>query len=438
MSTYLLAWFIGEYAGKTVESENGVSVSIFAPKDKLKMGMWALSVAEKTLTFYEEYFGIKYPLKKLDMLAISDFVNGAMENWGLVTYRDRAIYCDETSSLAAKEYVTSVVAHELAHQWFGNLVTMEWWSQLWLNEGNATFMQSLANAAIYPQFDIWTSFAHEKLEMALSLDSKLSSHSVEIEIEKASQINEVFDVISYRKGASLLKMLHEYIGDKAFRAGMTKYLKHYSYRNADSDGLWKFLAKESEKDVSGFMELFTRRQGYPKIDIELVSIKGKKHTFRLRQSRFLTSGKTTEKTIWKVPIKIDVSGEKKWVYMHSEVMEVDFDIPEFKYILLNADATGFFRSKHSKALAEKLMANMGGFPAKDRFMIVSDCSALFTAGEKSAAEMLFLLESLENEENNVVWTAAIGAIEKMRCLLRGSSKESEERLDAFSISLKFL
>ena len=218
MSTYLVAVVVGEYDYVEDTSADGVLVRVYTPLGKKEQGQFALDVATKVLPYYKEYFNIAYPLPKMDLIAISDFSAGAMENWGLVTYRETFVLVDpENTSLIRKQSIALTVGHEIAHQWFGNLVTMEWWTHLWLNEGYASFVEFLCVDHIFPDYDIWTQFVTDMYTRALELDCLKNSHPIEVAVGHPSEVDEIFDEISYNKGASVIRMLHHYIGDEDFR-----------------------------------------------------------------------------------------------------------------------------------------------------------------------------------------------------------------------------
>ncbi|CAF4714565.1 unnamed protein product, partial [Rotaria sp. Silwood2] len=258
MSTYLVAYVVGEYDYVETKDSNGVSMRVYAPVGKKEHGQFALDIASKVLPFYTEYFNIKYPIAKADQIAIPDFAMGAMENWGLVTYRETTRLIDpEFSSMESRQLVAIDVAHELAHQWFGNLVTMDWWTDLWLNEGFASWIQYLAVDKCYPEFDIWTQFVADTFAPFLVSDALKSSHPIEIPIGHPNEIEEIFDEISYSKGSSVIRMLHDYIGDDTFRKGLHNYLKEYSYKNTVTVNLWSHLSKASNKPVNEVMSSWT-------------------------------------------------------------------------------------------------------------------------------------------------------------------------------------
>lgn len=259
MSTYLVAIIIGDYAYEEARS-GSVVVRLYAPPDKLSQGQFALQISPDVLSFYNNYFNVAYPLPKMDLAAIADFSAGAMENWGLVTYRETCLLMDPRNpSASRKQFIALVVAHEFAHQWFGNLVTMEWWTHLWLNEGFATFMEYLCIHKLFPEFDIWSQFVTDTYIRALELDALKNSHPIEVPVGHPSEIDEIFDDISYNKGASVIRMLHQYIGDDDFRKGMQSYLTKHQYGNTETEDLWKSLQEASGKPVGAVMSSWTRQ-----------------------------------------------------------------------------------------------------------------------------------------------------------------------------------
>ena len=293
MSTYLVAWVVGEFDVVESETKEGVTVRVWTPPGLGEQGRFALDVATKTLSFFTDYFGAPYPLPKMDMVAVPDFAAGAMENWGLVTYRTvLALYDPATTGSAVKQQSAYVVCHELAHQarmlcallhmraelltthapdnpralraqWFGNLVTMEWWSHLWLNEGFATWAGWLAVHALFPEWRVWDQVLVNEQARGLELDGLASSHPIEVEIPDASKVNEIFDAISYAKGASAIHMLVAYMGEAAFKEGMRLYVRRHAWGNAATGDLWRALGDASGKPVAELMGCWTQQTGYP-------------------------------------------------------------------------------------------------------------------------------------------------------------------------------
>ena len=253
MSSYLLAWAYGEMHRKTATTKSGVEVNIWAtPAQKSESLEFALDIATRTIDFFDEYFGIPYPLPKSDHIALPDFSSGAMENWGLITYREIALLADpKTTSISAKRYIAMVVAHELSHQWFGNLVTMKWWNNLWLNESFANLMEYIAVDALHPEWNIWLDYSSSETIMALRRDALDGVQAVQTEVNHPDEISTLFDgAIVYAKGGRLLRMLQHYIGHEAFQTGLKSYFKKYAYQNTEGDDLWRELSAASGKDIT--------------------------------------------------------------------------------------------------------------------------------------------------------------------------------------------
>src|SRR5690606_2848949 len=230
---------------------------------------FALDIATRTIDFFENYFDTPYPLPKSDHVALPDFSSGAMENWGLVTYREIALLDDPTTtSVSSKHYIATVIAHQLSHQWFGNLLTMKWWNNLWLNESFAALMEYIAVDALHPEWNVWLDFATMESIMALRRDSLDGVQAVQVDVNHPDEISTLFDgAIVYAKGARLLRMLQHYIGHEAFQAGLKAYFATYKYGNTEGDDLWNALAGASGKDIAGFMNTWISQSGYPVVQV---------------------------------------------------------------------------------------------------------------------------------------------------------------------------
>ncbi len=407
MSTYLLAFIVGDFEYLESKSKNGVLVRVFTTPGKKHQAKFALDCAVKTLEFYEKYFDIKYPLNTLDMIAIPDFSSGAMENWGAITYRESALLVDESHSSASnKQWVALVIAHEIAHQWFGNLVTMEWWTHLWLNEGFASYIEYLAVDKLFPKWDIWTQFATNDLGVALRLDALMHTHPIEIPVHHPDEIGEIFDEVSYSKGASIIRMLADYLGEDNFRDGLRYYLKKHSYKNTETLHLWQAFEKVSRKPVAKIMHNWTSKPGYPVVSAEM-----KNGKIELSQTRFFSSPiskqKSKDKTKWEIPI---IFGDNK----------------------INLGESGFFRTAYSKELLEKLrepILNKSLSP-RDRLGIVRDLFALSEAGIIPTTNALEFIDSYKNEDNYTVWVEIASGLARIEQLLGDNKK-----LDALNIAL---
>ncbi|SPQ98222.1 unnamed protein product (mitochondrion) [Plasmodiophora brassicae] len=391
MSTYLLAFVIGEFDSLHQTTQDKVAVRVFTPVGAKAQGEFALEVAVKCLDFYNKYFEIKYPLPKLDLLAIPDFSAGAMEK--------------------SVEDCSLVVAHELAHQWFGNLVTMDWWTDLWLNEGFASWVEYLAVDYLFPAWKMWTQFISQDMCRALTLDALLSSHPVEVPVFKASEVDEIFDHISYCKGGSIIRMLVNYLGEEAFRKGMVSYLKKFAYGNASTKDLWNALGESSGKPVSSVMEKWTQTQGYPVVYVE-EDAQHKGHIL-LRQERFLVDGpaKDYADQTWPVPITQvtgpSTSGAPPPLHlMTTKTYSLKCDVNAIPFLKLNANQCGVYRVKYSAPLMDRLIAAIKNgqldVPA-DRLGIENDAIALARCGLVSTSQAMSLLLSYVNETNFTVW-----------------------------------
>lgn len=324
-------------------------------------------IGPKVLKFYEDYFDIKFPLPKMDMIAIPDFAAGAMENWGLVTYRETAmLYQPNVSTSSSQHRVASVIAHELAHQWFGNLVTMKWWTDLWLNEGFATYVASLGVDYLHPE---WNSFDEESVDNTLTifkLDALKSSHPVSISIGDPSEISQIFDKISYEKGSSIIRMMHLFLGEDAFRWGVSNYLKKHKYGNAEQDNLWDCLTEEAHKQdalpksitVKQIMDAWTLQTGYPIITVERDYDKGTADITQVRYLSDIHRVRSELETCWWVPLTYTTQMEldfnstepKAWLecdqHDNSITKTID-DVPESnEWILFNIKFAGLYKVKY--------------------------------------------------------------------------------------------
>jgi puromycin-sensitive aminopeptidase len=418
MSTYLLAFVIGDLEYIEAKTKRGVKVRVFTVPGKKEQGRFALDVAVKCIDFYESYFAIPYPLPVLDMIAIPDFESGAMENWGAVTYRETALLVDDAhTSLRAKQYVAIVVAHELAHQWFGNLVTMEWWTHLWLNEGFASYIEYLAVHELFPQWQIWDQFIVEDHNTALSLDALSNTHPVEVPIHHPGEISEIFDKISYSKGASIIRMLANYIGETAFRDGLRYYLKKHSYKNTETVHLWEAFEKVSKKPITKLMARFTLQPGFP-----VISVSQNKQAITFSQERFIL-GTAKGKESWLVPVTYTLSEKKKDTFLLASKTQKIVVAGSFDYLKINPYELSFFITSYSPELLERLYEPVlrQSFGSIDRLAIIRDLHYILLAGRLEPAIVLNFLTAYRNEEAYVVWVEITAVISTLRKILYGTA-----------------
>ena len=417
MSTYLLAFVTGELGYKEAKTKDGVTVRTYATPENVELTQFALDVAVKTLEFYNDYFGIDYPLEKCDMIALPDFASGAMENWGCITYREQTMLVDPVNStLSNKQYVAMVVAHELAHQWFGNLVTMRWWTDLWLNEGFASWIEYLAVDNLFPEWQMWTQFAVDEQHRALKLDALEHTHPIEVPVHHPDEIRTIFDTISYSKGASVIHMLHEYLGPEAFRDGLRHYLQTHKYGNTDTVDLWTALEEISGKPIRTFMHAWTSLPGFP-----LLTASVSNESLSLKQERFFLNpehGKS-DPELWPIAL----------LAAHEDVPEL-LDEPELSLELhdahelkLNRGQSGFYRvaynSSHLKRLGE--LIKKGHLSPVDRLGILSDLFETAKAGKSDTADALHFLENFQDEDDSAVWDVIAASIASVRSAMDDES-----------------
>lgn len=413
MSTYLLAFIYGEMGYLEAKTKKGVIVRTYATPDNVAFTKFALDTAVKCLDFYSEYFGIDYPLEKCDMIALPDFASGAMENWGAITYREQALLVDpDNTSLSSKQYVAMVVAHELTHQWFGNLVTMQWWTDLWLNEGFATWFEYLAVDHMYPKWKMWTQFAVDEQQQALKLDALEHTHPVEVTVNHPDEIRTIFDSISYSKGASVIHMLYHYLGAKDFQTGLRYYLKKHSYKNTTTHDLWEALEEASEKPVRSFMHAWTTQSGYP-----IVYVEAKESSLKLSQERFYLnpSSKHSDKNVWPVPLLSDL--ETLPDTFDSSLQQ--YDDMQSDSMKLNVGGSGFYRTTYNASHLQHLSVKIkkGQLEPLDRLGVLADMTEAAKAGKTDASEVLHLLKSFKDEDDNAVWDIIAGLLGSIRVIM---------------------
>ncbi len=426
MSTYLLAFIIGEF--EYVESYAGkIQVRVFTTKGKKHQAKFALEVAIKSLEFYNEYFNIPYPLPTLDLIAIPDFESAAMENWGAVTFRETAILVDEeNTSLSNKQWVAIVIAHELAHQWFGNLVTMKWWTDLWLNEGFATYMETFCIDKLFPEWHLWDLYISDRYALALRLDSLSSSHPIEIKVNHPNEINEIFDMVSYAKGGAMIRQIAEYIGHDKFREGLRHYLKKHSYKNTDTIDLWDSFERVSKKPISKMMSLWTKETGYP-----LVTLSQRQDLWEITQERFFSSRiKAREYAIskkknhlWPIPIKYEsLSAQAGNNETLSLLMTKKTDsLVGVSIGKINKEEETFMRVKYNDVTLAKLANEIksGTLSTKDRLGIIRDLFALAEGGYIKTDIALNFVLNYKDETEYIVWVEIAGGINKIYSLIYG-------------------
>ncbi|KAF7593156.1 hypothetical protein BBP40_011869 [Aspergillus hancockii] len=414
MSTYLLAWAVGDFEyveAMTQRKYNGKSipVRVYTTRGLKEQARFALECAHRTVDYFSEVFEIEYPLPKADLLAVHEFAAGAMENWGLVTYRTTAVLFDESKSdTRYKNRIAYVVAHELAHQWFGNLVTMDWWNELWLNEGFATWVGWLAVDHFYPEWNA------EGVQQAFQLDSLRASHPIEVPVRNALEVDQIFDHISYLKGSSVIRMLSDHLGRETFLRGVANYLKTHAYGNATTNDLWSALSEASNQDVHSFMDPWIREIGFP-----VITVAEKPSQISIRQSRFLSTGDSKpeeDETIWWIPLGIKSGPLMENVESRALVSKADAvqGVGQDSFYKINKDLSGFYRTNYPADRLARLGKSLELLSTEDKIGLVGDAAALAVSGESTTAALLALLEGFKEEKNYLVWSQISSSLANLR------------------------
>jgi puromycin-sensitive aminopeptidase len=414
MSTYLMAFVVGDLTYLEQEAVNNTTVSVWTTRGKEEQGRFALETSARMLEFFNDYFGIPYPLEKLDHIAIPDFAAGAMENWGCITYRETALLVDpENSSAGTRQRVAEVVAHEMSHMWFGDLVTMAWWDDLWLNESFATWVGTKAVDWLFPEWSMWTQFVNMDTNRAFNLDGLKNSHPIEQEVANPAEVSQLFDAISYSKGGSVLRMLEHFLTPSVFRVGLNVYLTRHSYQNARTTDLWTALEETSGQPVNSIMSSWTGQTGYPVLDVAATNT-GNGLSLEVRQERFVFDsvlGEGTgddEEQVWPVPLTVAADGAPVTAHLVSGATgTVDIAAPAPPdWFKVNPDQTGFYRVNYTDTDRERLASLVADrtLPATDRLGIQNDAFALSRAGLLPVTRFLALAESYQDETDASVWS----------------------------------
>ncbi len=436
MSSYLLAWVVGDLQKKSATTKSGVEVNVWSTKAHPENNLdFALDIAARTIDFFDEFFGVPYPLPKSDHVALPDFSAGAMENWGLITYREIALLVDpEDTSISVKQFVALVIAHELSHQWFGNLVTMKWWNDLWLNESFADMMEYVAIDALEPEWDVWLEHASSSVLSALRRDALDGVQAIQTEVNHPDEISSVFDPsIVYAKGGRMLRMLQAHIGTENLRAGLKLYFEKHQYDNTSADDLWQSLGEASGTDVAGFMQSWMTQSGYPVMHATIEDT-----TVKLQQEQFFVGPHEESDQIWPIPLH---SSSKE----APEILEAVS--AEFKYInadplTFNKSGTAHFVTHYDETLMSLILDSIESMPTIDRLHLLHEQTLLAQAGIIPTAALIPLIKRYEHETEESVWSIMSLAINelkrfveldeaaeaKLRQMVAGIAKQQYERL----------
>ena len=406
MSSYLLAFVIGELHKKSAHTKSGVEVNVWAtPAQNENTLDFALDIATRSIDFYDEYFGVKYPLPKSDHVALPDFSSGAMENWGLITYRESCLLADpELTPESSRRFIATVIAHELSHQWFGNLVTMNWWNDLWLNESFANMMEYVAIDALQPDWHMWEDFATNEVTAALRRDSLDGVQSVQADVNHPDEISTLFDpAIVYAKGGRLLVMVRKLIGEEAFRAGLKSYFEKFAYKNTVGNDLWQELESASGQPIVNLMNAWISQPGLP-----VVSVSNSHDAAILSQERFFIGEHQPSDALWPIPLFANQPLDVKILDQKETTVSIE------KPLQLNCGLSAHFVTKYDESTREYLLKNITELPTLDKICILQDATILARAGFENSASLLPLALSLKTETNEKVFGMAAGSLTELR------------------------
>ena len=433
MSSYLLVLAAGPL-DRIHQASAAADIGAWSVAGKAELGRYALGAASQILPYYNEYFGVPYPLPKLDLIAVpGNFAADAMENWGGITFIDNDIHYDPaTSSPETRERDYSVIAHEMAHQWSGDLVTMGWWNDTWLNEGFATWMAAKATDHFNPDWHIWLRTRAAK-ETAMATDARRTTHPIQLQIKDDSEIGFAFDAINYQKGAAFIRMIEAYLGETTFRDGMRRYMKAHAYSNATTADLWAALEAASGKPVAKIAAGFTEQPGIPLISVATACRNGKL-TATLTQSRFTIHDPDAAKLSWHVPVSIGViGGEPPRTILVGDKPETLGFADCSKPVQANFGDVGYYRVEYEPAALKALAALYTALPAANRATLITDQWALVEAGRAEPASYLELTKQLGGETELVVWESVLEALHQIDDLLRSSPERDAFR--AYGVGL---
>ena len=414
MSSYLLAFVAGDLQGVTAKTKNGTLVGVYSTKAHPLSNLdFSLDIAVRSIEFYEDYYGVKYPIPQSLHIALPDFSAGAMENWGLVTYREVYLVVDENSTFASRQQVALVIAHELAHQWFGNLVTMKWWDDLWLNESFANMMEYVCVDAIEPTWNIFEDFQTGGVPAALKRDATDGVQSVHVEVKHPDEINTLFDgAIVYAKGSRLMHMLRRWLGDADFAKGLHAYFEKHQYGNTIGRDLWNALGQASGRDVAAFMDSWLEQPGYP-----VLTVKVENDVLKISQKQFFIGEHEDKKRLWVVPLN------SNWKGLPDTLETESIEIPGYAALLaenkgalrLNTENTAHYITDYQGDLLDAVLADLETLDNTSKLQIVQERRLLAEAGHISYADLLPVLDKLAKEESYLVVSAVsqvIAALER--------------------------
>ena len=413
MSTYLVAFIIGPFEESETAEVNNVPIKIISVKGKRHLSKYALNCGKFFLDYFNNYYGINYPGSKLDLIAVPDFASGAMENFGCITFRESLLLVDETRATESElTRIADVIAHEIAHMWFGDLVTMKWWNGIWLNEAFATFMATKAVDKFNPDWERWVQFGFER-SAAFDVDSLEETRPIEYEVISPDDASGMFDLLTYEKGGSVLRMLEQYLGEQSFQNGVKKYLKIHQYSNTDTKDLWESLEKSTNEPVEKTMESWIFQPGFPQL-----MVSEENNSLKLEQNIFKYENTSNKNQVWKIPIVIKSFTESdKSIYktlMEENKKYIDLNNSPDIFHLVNVGGDGFYRIQYSNNLLTKILKNLNPEKNKltniERFCLLDDYWSDILSCNKTVDVFLEDLQFFKEENDPEVLNLIISCL----------------------------
>ncbi|MGC8546604.1 MAG: M1 family metallopeptidase [Thermoplasmata archaeon] len=404
MSTYLIYLGIGKFE-RIKEKYKGRELSVVTTPGKSQQGKFALELLKKIMDEYEKYYEIKYPLEKMDLIAVPQFGAGAMENWGAITFREIAILLNESVSFSFKKEIGKTLSHEMAHQWFGNLVTMDWWDDLWLNESFATFVGNKILDSLERNWHLWEEFLVESTLPSMKKDSLLNTHPIRVPVRDPAEIAEIFDSISYGKGASVLRMIEHFIGEEKFRKGVIEYLKKHSYGNAKGEDLWNSLSVSGGLNIDRIMKTWLEKEGHPYLEVkrENEHIKIVQHRFSYLDNH--------DNFIWSVPIFYEKNEKEENILMDSR----EIYLPYSDKFIINPRGIGYYRVLYSDEILKNLFTQNKGQEFKTR--LIDDSYAFLLASKINIKDFINFLNYVKIDNNYLLVNIIIDLIQRLISIL---------------------
>lgn len=416
MSAYLLYLGIGPFDTLTVHAGRW-AVTVDASPGRASAGRYLAERAAEVLAAYEEYYGVPYPLPKLDLVALENFWAGAMENWGAIAFRDEAVLVGPSTGVRLRRAMLAVLAHEIAHQWFGNLVTNAWWDDFWLNESFANFVAYRIIARRYPEDEPWKSLLVDWVSAGLALDALESTHPVHVPVETPSQLGEHADMVTYGKGAAILRMMEAYLGEETFRRGISRYLERYQYSNARAVDLWNTLGEAAKEPVARIMTEWITRAGFPVVRIDWAEGR-----LRLQQRRFRADG-SEEAGVWPIPLRVvGADGEHRLMF---DGTEATLALPSPQGLRIDPGRTGFLRIAYEGELAEAMLREFPSMDPIDQWGMVDDLGAFVFSNPATFGRFLELLRQSTGLTDDLPIRGLISRVDDLRTPAYGVAEFSE-------------